>query len=352
MKISLTMIVRDEEAVLERCLKSAAGLFDEIIVADTGSTDKTPEIARSFGAQVHDFKWVDDFSAARNYALSWASGDYVMWLDADDVIENPEDFRRLFLQIGRERPDVVMLPYNVGFDGERVTLKYERERIFRNRAGFLFEGAVHEAVCPRGKILRGSAAVSHRKLGPGVPGRNLRIYQKLIDSGKPLSPRDRYYYARELCFSGRQKEAIPWYESCADDLSAWIDNRVSAAFELSCILYDTDPEKSESLLGRSLLMREPRADICCEIGRRALLKKDYDTSIFWYSLAPVQFKKDLGGFVGEDYGGLIPFLQLCVICDRLGRYDEAERYNRMAESIAPENPAVRQNKNYFENLRK
>ncbi len=83
------MIVKDEEGNLTACLGSAAGLFDETIVVDTGSTDRTAEIARSYGARVFDFVWVDDFAAARNAALARATGDYAFWLDADDVIDPP-----------------------------------------------------------------------------------------------------------------------------------------------------------------------------------------------------------------------------------------------------------------------
>jgi GT2 family glycosyltransferase len=89
-KVSLTMIVRNEEANLPKCLASAEGLFDEIVVVDTGSTDRTKEIARSFGARVFDFVWVDDFAAARNAALARATGNYAFWLDADDILDPPQ----------------------------------------------------------------------------------------------------------------------------------------------------------------------------------------------------------------------------------------------------------------------
>ena len=88
--VSLTMIVRDEEANIFKCLSSVAGLFDEIVVVDTGSKDRTREIAREFGARVFDFVWVDDYAAARNAALARATGDYAFWLDADDVVDPPE----------------------------------------------------------------------------------------------------------------------------------------------------------------------------------------------------------------------------------------------------------------------
>jgi glycosyltransferase involved in cell wall biosynthesis len=94
------MIVRDEEANLPRCLESVRGLFDETVVLDTGSRDRTIEIARSFGARVFDFVWVDDFAAARNAALARAKGDYAFWLDADDLIE-PREREKLEALLGR-----------------------------------------------------------------------------------------------------------------------------------------------------------------------------------------------------------------------------------------------------------
>ena len=92
--ISLCMIVKDEEAVLKRCLESVEGIADEIIVVDTGSQDRTKEIAEEIGAKVYRFPWIDDFAAARNFSFSKADMDYCLWLDADDVIL-PEDRRQL-----------------------------------------------------------------------------------------------------------------------------------------------------------------------------------------------------------------------------------------------------------------
>lgn len=83
-QLALVMIVRDEAATLARCLESARGLVDEIVVLDTGSSDATVEIARGFGAQVHHFTWCDDFAAARNAALDHASSAWNLVLDADE----------------------------------------------------------------------------------------------------------------------------------------------------------------------------------------------------------------------------------------------------------------------------
>src|SRR3990172_9025878 len=84
--ISLCMIVKNEEEHVARCLQSVKDVADEIIVIDTGSTDATVKIARSFGARVSKFKWIDDFSAARNFGLGKATKEWIFIMDADDVL--------------------------------------------------------------------------------------------------------------------------------------------------------------------------------------------------------------------------------------------------------------------------
>lgn len=351
--ISLCMIVRDEELALPRCLDSVEGIFDEIIIVDTGSTDKTREIAEKRVGKVYDFKWIDDFSAARNCALSLAKGDWLMWLDADDVIEgeNRGLLKEQIASLDTEQPDVVMLPYNVGFDEcGRVTLSYERERIFRAAAGLRFEGAVHEAVAPRGKVIHGQAAVSHRKLRPNPIGRNLKILEKLAKNG--LDPRMRYYYARELAEAGRLEEAAESFRLCAEDESAWRENRLSAQKELSdCLLALGRREESDIALFKALMLGAPRADLCCEIGRRFLEKGELYGAKFWYELAPRQYAENKGGFVHSDCGGYLPYMQLCVIYDRLGEHSSAELYNELAGKIKPESEAYLKNREYFAALR-
>ena len=149
-KVSLTMIVRNEEDNLPDCLTSAEGLFDEIVVVDTGSTDRTVEIARSFGARVFDFVWVDDFAAARNAALARATGDYAFWLDADDRIEAPQRDRLCALLDGLRAADtahVVRCSCDPDPRGGGATV-VDHVRLFPVLEDVRWTYAVHEQILP------------------------------------------------------------------------------------------------------------------------------------------------------------------------------------------------------------
>jgi len=150
LRFSLTMIVRDEEANLPECLASVDGLFDEVIVVDTGSRDRTVAIARALGARVFAFPWIDDFSAARNASLAHASGDYVFWLDADDRIEVAEKMRLREIFDRLESSDSAYLVRCVcdsapsGSGGAVV----DHIRLFPLREGIRWTNRVHEQILP------------------------------------------------------------------------------------------------------------------------------------------------------------------------------------------------------------
>jgi glycosyltransferase involved in cell wall biosynthesis len=102
MSISLCLMIKNEEHNLPGCLQSAGDLVDEIIVVDTGSTDRTKEVAAGFRAKVFDLGWVDDFAAGRNECIHHATGDWIFWMDADERVDeaNREKLRALFQSVG------------------------------------------------------------------------------------------------------------------------------------------------------------------------------------------------------------------------------------------------------------
>jgi tetratricopeptide (TPR) repeat protein len=143
------MIVRNEEANIGACLESARGLFAEIIVVDTGSTDRTKAIARSFGAKVVDFPWCDSFADARNAGLEHATGEWIFWLDADDRLaeEDREKLRTLFASLGDE-PAAYVLKCVCLPDDSGVSTVVDHVRLFRNDPAVRWEHRVHEQVLP------------------------------------------------------------------------------------------------------------------------------------------------------------------------------------------------------------
>ena len=350
--ISLCMIVKNEEDVLSRCLESVSGLVDEIIIVDTGSTDRTQETAACFTDKIFAFPWQDDFAAARNEAFSHASMDYCMWLDADDLLLEAD--RTAFLAL-KETLDpsvsVVMAPYHTGFDQSgRVTFSYYRERLIKNRAGMRWAGAVHEAISPVGKVFYADFAVTHRKTRPSDPDRNLRIYQAQLAAGKALEPRQQFYYGRELYYHQEWNEALDVFERFLAGGKGWVENCIDACCHCAyCLEQLGQSEEALTALFRSFAYDRPRAEVCCEIGRWFFQRERYRQAAYWYALALICPRDDRrGGFVSLDCYGYLPCIQLCVCYSRLGDQERAETFNELAASCKPDSPAVLQNRAYFE----
>jgi glycosyltransferase involved in cell wall biosynthesis len=141
------MIVKNEEKNLGRCLESVKDIVDEIIIVDTGSTDSTVEIARNYGAKVLFYKWNDNFSAARNYSLEHASGDWILIMDADDELEQSDKSKLLNLMANKHVDVYFMQTLNyVGNEPGLDAVCSLNVRLIRNYRGYRFEGEIHEQI--------------------------------------------------------------------------------------------------------------------------------------------------------------------------------------------------------------
>jgi len=145
LKLSLCMIVKDEEEMLPGCLEPLRGVVDEMIVVDTGSSDRTVEIAESFGAKVVHFPWNGSFSDARNVSIENATGDWIMYLDADEHLEAEDapKLRDLLGRTWREGFNLVETNYTGGEDTGSATTHLAL-RLWRRRPEYRFEGRIHE----------------------------------------------------------------------------------------------------------------------------------------------------------------------------------------------------------------
>jgi glycosyltransferase involved in cell wall biosynthesis len=353
--LSLCMIVKNEEESLGKCLMSIQGIADEIIIVDTGSTDETKKTAKNFTDKIYDFPWIDDFAAARNFSFEKATMDYVMWLDADDILLK-EDRDKLAELKNTLAPsvDVVMMKYNTAFDARgNVTFSYYRERIVKRACNFRWHEPVHEYLDKAGNILNADIAVTHMGRGWGPANRNIAIYEKQLSKGRELTPRGLYYYARELKDNGKYGDAAEYFIKFLDSGKGWVEDNINACLELSrCYGRQNMREKEFMALVRSFIYDTPRAEICCQIGYLCKAAGDYQRAIFWFELVSA-LKEPEGnwGFTQPDCWGYIPFIELTVCYDRLGRHKEAAEYNEKAGALKPGDPSVEFNRRYFQSLK-
>ena len=352
--ISLCMIVKNEEDVLARCLDSAKDIVDEIIIIDTGSTDNTKNIAKEYTDNVYDFLWIDDFSAARNFAFSKAISSHIMWLDADDVIL--EEDKQKLLKMKNEissNVDVIMLKYNTAFDENgNVTFSYYRERIIRNCTSAIWQGKVHEVITPFGNIIREDIAVTHKKEKISDSKRNLNIFEKAVKEGEILNPREKFYYARELYYDSQMELAIKMFEEFLNEGNGWIENNIEACRFISYAYYSLNKEeKALRALFRSLEYDRPRAETCCDIGKHFFDRNNYHIASFWYETALNEKRNDEnGGFILIDCYGYLPCIQLCVCNYYLGNIQKAIEYNEKAGIYKPLDSIYLTNKEFLESI--
>lgn len=346
LEISLCMIVRDEEDVLERCLLSVCDVVDEIIIVDTGSIDRTTEIAKKFTDNLFHYEWADDFAAARNYSFSLATKEYIMWLDADDVLEDKESFLTLKKQLDGTINRVSM-PYHLSFnENGQVTHSLKRNRIVKNDARFQWSGKVHEFLIVYGEALESDIPILHKKIKPHS-SRNLKIYLKMIESKIPFTHRDTFYFANELMYNGRTEEAIKYYESFLLEKGGWIEDNITACLHLSHCYKELDQERRLHYLFQTFEYDTPRAEACCEIARYFIEQSQLPLAIFWLELIFSLKKPKTMGFVNESSWTYVPHIELCYCYDQLGQLDKSYAHHIKAREIAPDHPSVLFNEEYF-----
>ncbi len=347
--LSVCLIVKNEEEVLTRCLTCAQKFADEIIVVDTGSTDSTKHIAARFTQNVFDFAWCDDFSAARNFSFSKAKGAFLMWLDADDVVTEENCAKINALKQTLNDYDTVCMPYAAAFDEENQPVyTYYRERIFAKASNPVWEGAVHEVIVPRGKILYTDACIYHKKEKVSNPMRNLLLYQKQIAQGISLNERHLFYYARELYYNNQPELATVLLKQTVEG-KGWVENKVEACRLLYHIACQAGKgEDGIAYIAKALTLTSPKSEECCAMGEWFLSQKNYLAAKYWY-LQALACNEDVssGGFINHETNAFIPYLQLCVVYDRMGDYQTAAAYNQKAAAMRPRHPAVLQNLKYF-----
>jgi len=233
-KLGLHMIARNSEETLAQTLECVKGVFEQIVVVDTGSEDSTIEVAKSYGAEVYEFPWIDDFSAARNEALSKITCDWAMWLDTGDIIKPPSVKGLLGMKnsdlFQSDNIDLIWVPINRKLDDQGNPLfTMVVPRIARMKAKPIWERPIHETITttdPPAPDIRNAlfdTVVVDDPYSDLVGGavRNLRILDRLIAEGDD-SARTKFYRAQELRDLGRTQEAIDqWTDFVTTNPQTW-----------------------------------------------------------------------------------------------------------------------------------
>lgn len=344
--ISVCMIVKDEEPVIRRCLSCVKCFADEIIVIDTGSQDQTAAISREMGALVDTFAWNDDFAAARNSSFSRATKDYIFWLDADDVIDEVNQRKLCELKQHLDPSvDVVMMRYAMAHAKGVTPIVFERERLLKRSCGFHWQGRIHETIATKGTILHSDITICHQKEVVNDPDRNLRIFQIMRQNDEPFSPRDWFYYARELNDHGQRDAAIQAYETFLSQ-EGWVEDQLQACYDLGvCHLRNNDREQALQAYLRSFSYEVPTSRICNAIGFWFLDVQRYAQAAYWFDQALRSTHR--GGFENEDEHLFLPMLELAICYYYLKENELARAWFEAAKAQHPSHSLIIKNEPYF-----
>jgi tetratricopeptide (TPR) repeat protein len=372
------MIARDNENYIEQSLRSARPWVDEIILIDTGSTDRTPAIAQELGAVVKHFPWCDDFSAARNQSLRYATGDWMFWMDSDDTLPPssgeslrrtlqsgiPEEVLGLIVQVhcprnanapptkrvghsnGSGRADSASPMQTSDFnaisancrvsdpdDSANVTV-VDHIKVLRNGIGLQFEGRIHEQVLPSirrvgGKVLWTDIYVVHSGADNGPEGtrrkleRDLRLLRMEILE-RPGHPFVLFNLGMTLAHKGEYKEAGEVLRSCIDSSKTGESHLRKAYSLLSGTLENLGNLRDAQRLCWEGLGRYPDdPEIAFMLGRFAMIRQEWEEAIsaFGRILRPGKVRN----FSSIDIGikGFKTFANLAICHTHLGEYSEA-----------------------------
>lgn len=329
--VSLCMIVKNEERILARCLDSLKGLMDEIIIVDTGSSDRTKEIAAAYTDRIYDFIWTGDFSEARNFAFSKAEMDYIYSADADEVMdaENREAFLRMKQVLLPEIEIVQMYYANQLANGTIYNYDKElRPKLFKRNRTFRWQGAIHEQVGITPVIYDSEICIQHLP-EENHKDRDLAAFARLVEEGWPLDQRLHNIYAKELFISGEAQDFLTarafFQASCADEKRGQDELMEAACVAARAARIAGDVTDFFKYAMKAVAVGGC-AEICCELGSFYMERQDFDEAVVWLYNAAYETESVLNIHCGGD----LPLRGLAKCYQELGNEEQAAEYTRLA----------------------
>ncbi len=329
--ISVCMIVKNEEAVLARCLDSLQGIAEEIIIVDTGSTDRTKEIAALYTDKIYNFTWIHDFSAARNFAFSKATRDYIYSADADEVVE-PKDREKLLLLKQALLPEIeiVEMIYVNPKDCNMVYnfTKEPRPKLFKRLREFRWIDPIHETVALSPLVYSSDIEIMHRPQSLHS-GRDFQALERELQKNGRLSDRLYSMYAKELFISGTKEDfaaAADWFRKRLEEPGISADARMEAVCVVAKQLFlQKEFEQLLSLMVMELAGTQvPAAELLFLLGEYYEECGKETEAVLWYKRAALEAEC----YVCISYGGEYALRRVVRLLKKQGFTEEAAEYEK------------------------
>lgn len=343
--ISLCMIVKNEEENLSRCLDSVSDLVDEIVIVDTGSTDRTKEIAAKYTSRIYDFEWIDDFAAARNFAFSKASMEYIYSCDADETLdeENRKKFRILKENLLPEIEIVQMLYVEKGI---RTVLNFETElrpKLYKRLRTFTWVDPIHETVRLTPVVFDSDIEIQHNP-SDVHSGRDFEVFEKAYARDGFLSENILQMYCKELAKWGGADEfqsAAAIFRELEETNRIPADLTQEVYYVLSKAAYlrgaAGNAEDLEIFFKYAMKLvgtGEPCSEICALLSEFYAAKEDYAEAAVWMinALYETECIMDTGVKSDENREKLIDYCHYAAdLAEQKGQMDAQGYYLELAE---------------------
>lgn len=331
--ISVCMIVKNEENVLARCLDSLKNIWDELIIVDTGSGDRTKEIALQYTEKVYDFRWTGSFSDARNFSFSKAAMDYIYVADADEVLD--EENQKKFLMLKQALlPEVEIVQMKYGnqlsfgtvynFDEEYRPKLYKRVRSFQ------WIEPIHEMVRLDPVVFDSDIVITHRP-AESHTRRDIQAFENLVRKEGGMSSRLFEMYARELFVSGTEEDflkAEDYFDACAEKLNPEEDSFIMACCAAAKAAEIRDDVAEFFKYAFKVTAVKSCSEICLEMGRFYMKRREWKEAAVWLYNAAYETVPVLNIKAGNEWP-----LQLLVQCYReQGEKTQAKIYEKELEN--------------------
>lgn len=285
--ISLCMIVKNEEKLLKRCLDSYRPVCDEIVIVDTGSTDRTKEIAAGYTDLIYDYPWNNDFAAARNFAFSKANCDYIFSADADEVLD--EENCRQFLnlkQVLLPEIDIVQMIY-VNSKSHNTVYNFEEEyrpKLFKRLRTFEWISPIHETVRLEPVVFDSDIKILHLPEQSHTK-RDFGVFTDAVRRGVRLENYVVIMFCKELFISGTDEDFLSVRE-IFENVLAKEDRPEDCRKNIACVLARiyrlTNAYNEFFKICLKDMAQNPCAEICMELGHYFYGLKDYEEAVLWY----------------------------------------------------------------------